>query len=100
MLTGENASFKGVVPRSDFSLDEGGWGAFEVAARYGQLSIDDDVFPFYADPAVAASGLDQWTVGVNWYLNRLLKFVVNYERRPVRRRRARRRRPPPPSTCS
>ncbi len=79
VLTGENASFKGVTPRSDFSLKEGGWGAFEVAARYGQLSIDDDVFPFYADPAVAASGLDQYSIGVNWYLNRFLKLVANYE---------------------
>ena len=80
VLTGENASFKGVVPRSDFSLGEGGgWGALELAARYGQLSIDDDVFPFYADPSVSASGLDQWTVGANWYLNRFLKLAVDYE---------------------
>ena len=79
VLTGENASFKGVIPRSDFSLGEGGWGAFEVAARYGQLRIDDDVFPFYADPAVAVRGLDQWTVGGSWYLNRWLRVMVNYE---------------------
>ena len=79
VLTGENASFKGVVPRSDFSLGEGGWGAFELAARYGQLSIDHEVFPFYADPNVAANQVDQFTVGANWYLNRFLKFVVNYE---------------------
>jgi phosphate-selective porin OprO/OprP len=80
VLTGENASFKGVVPRENFGLDEGsGWGAFEVAARYGQLNIDKDVFPFYADPAVAVRGIDQWTVGGSWYLNRWLRFMVNYE---------------------
>jgi len=79
VLTGENASFKGVVPRSDFGLGEGGWGAFEVAARYGQLRIDDDVFPFYADPAVAVRGIDQWTVGGSWYLNRWLRIMLNYE---------------------
>jgi phosphate-selective porin OprO/OprP len=80
LLTGENASFKGVVPRESFSLDEGGgWGAFEVAARYGQLRIDDDVFPFYADPAVAVRGIDQWTVGGSWYLNRWLRVMANYE---------------------
>lgn len=79
VLTGENASFKGVIPRSDFALDGSGWGAFEVAARYGQLRIDDDVFPFFADPAVAASGIDQWTVGGSWYLNRWLRLMLNYE---------------------
>jgi phosphate-selective porin OprO/OprP len=79
VLTGENASFRGVVPRSDFALEGGGWGAFEVAARYGQLRIDHDVFPFYADPAVAVRGIDQWTVGANWYLNRWLRLMVNYE---------------------
>jgi phosphate-selective porin OprO/OprP len=79
VLTGENASFKGVVPRSDFALDGSGWGAFELAARYGQLRIDDDVFPFFADPAVAARGLDQWTIGASWYLNRWLRIMLNYE---------------------
>jgi phosphate-selective porin OprO/OprP len=79
VLTGENATFKGVVPRSDFWIDGSGWGAFELAARYGQLRIDHDVFPFYADPAVAARGLDQWTIGANWYLNRWLRIAFNYE---------------------
>ena len=80
VLTGENASFKGVIPRENFSLQEGGgWGAFEVAARYGQLDIDDDVFPFYADPAVSVSRIDQWTVGGSWYLNRWLRLMLNYE---------------------
>ncbi|HEY8152944.1 MAG TPA: porin [Myxococcota bacterium] len=79
VLTGENATFKGVVPRADFAIDGSGWGAFELAARYGQLRIDHDVFPFYADPAVAARGLDQWTIGANWYLNRWLRIVLNFE---------------------
>jgi phosphate-selective porin OprO/OprP len=79
VLTGENASFKGVIPRSNFSLTGEGWGAFELAARYGQLSIDHDVFPFYADPAMSVRGVDQWTIGANWHLNRWLKFVLNYE---------------------
>ncbi len=79
VLTGENASFKGVVPRANFALEGGGWGAFELAARYGQLLIDPDAFPFYADPALAARDLDQWTLGANWYLNRWLKFVFNFE---------------------
>ena len=42
VLTGENASFRGVVPRKSLSLGEGTFGAFELAARYNQLDIDDD----------------------------------------------------------
>ena len=55
MLTGEDASFRGVVkPDVPFALD-GGWGAFEVTARYGELDVDDAAFPVFADPANAAS---------------------------------------------
>jgi phosphate-selective porin OprO/OprP len=79
VLTGENASFKGVIPRSNFSLSGGGLGAFEIAARYGQLYIDSDAFPFYADPAVSVNQIDEWTLGFNWYLNRWLRFMLNYE---------------------
>jgi phosphate-selective porin OprO/OprP len=81
VLTGENASYRGVTPRAPFARDAPGWGAFEVAARYSTLEVDDDVFDDgFADPAASAQQADAWAVGVNWYLNRYLKFVVNYER--------------------
>ncbi|RZA23538.1 MAG: porin, partial [Proteobacteria bacterium] len=46
--------------------------------RYGVLEIDDDAYPLFADPSVAASRAESWTLGVNWYLNSNLKLVVNY----------------------
>jgi phosphate-selective porin OprO/OprP len=80
VLTGENASFKGVIPRSNFWIGAGsGWGAFEIAARYGQLQIDNDVFPFYADPAVAVQEVEGWGVGANWYANRWLRLMLDFE---------------------
>jgi phosphate-selective porin OprO/OprP len=80
VLTGENASYRGVTPRAPFARG-GGWGAFEVAARYSELQVDGDVFDEgFADPAVSAQQAEAWAVGVDWYLNRHLKFVVNYER--------------------
>lgn len=79
VLTGEDASYRGVVkPSHPFSPGTGGWGAFEVVGRYGVLEVDDDAFPLFADPAVSASEAASWTVGLNWYLNSNLKLVLNY----------------------
>lgn len=79
VLTGEDASYRGVTkPSSPFSPGKGGWGAWELVGRYGELDVDRDAFPLFADPAVAARSAQSWTVGVNWYLNSNLKLVANY----------------------
>lgn len=79
VLTGEDASYRGVVkPSQPFNPGTGGWGAFEVVGRYGALEIDDATFPLFADPSIAASEATSWTLGLNWYLNSNLKLVVNY----------------------
>lgn len=81
VLTGENASFNGVNPRSPFSPSGGGIGAVEIAARFGQLSVPDEVFDKgFATPTSAARTASEAGLGVNWYLNRWLKLVVNYDR--------------------
>ena len=76
---GGKASYRGVVPDEVFDPAQGTWGAFELAARVAELDMDEDTFPTFANPATAASGVEQWTIGVNWYLNRNLKFNLNYE---------------------
>ncbi|HZX80190.1 MAG TPA: porin [Lysobacter sp.] len=77
VLTGEDASYRGVVkPDRPFTGD--GFGAFELAARVGALNIDEDAFPLFADPATAARRARAWTVGLNWYLTQNLKLVTNY----------------------
>lgn len=94
LLTGEDASFKGVKPKQDFDLDKGGWGAWELVARYSQLELDDDTFKnqagayanenvgsvagAYADPTRSAESAKTWTAGVNWYLNANAKIALNY----------------------
>lgn len=79
VLTGEDASFRGVVkPNRPFTPKGEGWGAFEVVARYGELDVDDDAFPLFANPANAASASKAWSLGLNWYLNANLKLVANY----------------------
>jgi len=79
LLTGENASFRGVdKPNQAFALGNEGWGAFELLARYGELDIDDAAFPLYADPNTAASRARAWGLGLNWYLTSNLKLVFNH----------------------
>jgi phosphate-selective porin OprO/OprP len=79
VLTGEDASYRGVArPTHPFTVGAPGWGAFELVARYGELDIDDDAFPLFANPATSASRVDAWSIGLNWYLTQNLKLVANY----------------------
>ena len=78
VLTGEKAGYRGVKPDHPFAPGDGGWGAFELVARYGRLDIDDDAFPLFADPAASATRSTAWTLGLNWYLTGNLKLVANY----------------------
>jgi phosphate-selective porin OprO/OprP len=79
VLTGEDASYRGVVkPAHPFAVDGDGWGALELVARYGELEVDEDAFPLYADPSVSARRSRAWGLGINWYLNPNLKLVFNH----------------------
>ncbi|MGD0059452.1 MAG: porin [Verrucomicrobiia bacterium] len=86
-LTGEEARYRGspynpayaLTPRHPFNLAAGGWGAFEIAARYGELRIDPDAFSHFADPTKSAQEAREWGVGINWYPNRNVKLSLDYE---------------------
>jgi phosphate-selective porin OprO/OprP len=84
VLTGENASYKGVAPRRDFGRGEGdGWGAWEIKARWHELQVDDAAFDddgFFADPRVSAEEAKAWGIGINWHLSRWLKLMLDYDR--------------------
>jgi len=81
VLTGEDASYRGVArPAHPFAIDGDGWGAFELVGRYGELDIDDDAFPVFADPGLAPTLARSWAIGLNWYLNPNLKVVFNHVR--------------------
>jgi phosphate-selective porin OprO and OprP len=79
VLTGENASYTGVIPRYDFDPRNGKWGAFELATRFSALTIDPDAFPTFASPLTSVEDATAWTVGLNWYLNKNLKFMTHFE---------------------
>ncbi len=79
VLTGEKASYRGVQPNSPFALKGDGWGAFELAARVGELKIDDEAFTSgLANINTAARKANNYGVGLNWYLNRNLKIATDY----------------------
>ncbi len=83
-LTGEDSSFKSsslvrVAPNHPFAVNGGGWGAFEIAGRLMQMSLDSKAFADKYTTAGSARAATAWDVGVNWYLNRNIKFNLDYE---------------------
>lgn len=81
VLTGEDASYRGVAkPARPFTPGGDGWGAFELVARYGELDIDDDAFPVFADANGAATHAEAWGFGLNWFLTSNLKLAFNHTR--------------------
>ena len=46
----------------------------------GQLDVDEDAFPTFADPAKSAQTAKAWGAGLNWYWNRNVKWMLDYER--------------------
>jgi phosphate-selective porin OprO and OprP len=83
LVTGERESFGGVTPNTPFRVGEPGWGALELVARVQELSLDPQAFMggsnSFANPASSAQRARAAGVGVNWYLNRNLKWALDYE---------------------
>ena len=79
VLTGDDASYNGVTPLHPFDPRINQWGAWQVLARYSELSVDHDVFADgLANSTKSASGARAWSVGLNWYLNRNVRADVSY----------------------
>ncbi|HVO46408.1 MAG TPA: porin [Steroidobacteraceae bacterium] len=83
-LTGEKAAYNSYTPLSTFEPGKSGWGAWEIAARFHQLQIDDAAFAgggsSFADPTVSPRRAIAYGVGLNWYLNQNVKWMLDYER--------------------
>ena len=62
-------------PKVSRPLHEGGMGAWAIAARY-------DVIDLTAD-GVYGGQQDTWILGVNWYLNRHMRVMMNYNRSEI-----------------
>ena len=82
ILTGEtrkynpaSASYGGVVPTNPFSLNGGGWGAWEIAGRVSTVDLNDQLG---VANGVAGGRQTIYTAAVNWYINRNIRFMFNY----------------------
>jgi phosphate-selective porin OprO/OprP len=80
VLTGEPTSERGVRPRRPFDPAAGGWGAFQVAARYGRIEVDDRIFSAGMAAAGASRSTTQASVVANWFLSSNVKLYAMYER--------------------
>ncbi len=82
-LTGETSTYNSITPLTTFQAGAPGWGAWELAARYSELTVDSRAFAgggsSFADPAASARKASAWGVGINWWLNANLKWVLDYE---------------------
>lgn len=82
ILTGEKrdydreiGAFEGVIPKHKLMLNgQGGWGAWELAARYEELTLDD----YDVRSGVIGGHAENLTLGLNWYLTPNFKVMVNY----------------------
>lgn len=82
-LTGDDNSFRSSSrnafrPEHPFRFGGGGWGAFELVARVGQLSLDRAAFPAFVSSSSAREAAS-WGIGLNWYLNSNIRFYSDFE---------------------
>jgi phosphate-selective porin OprO and OprP len=88
VLTGEQhtyvpatGAYSGILPNRPMSLTGAGWGAFEVAARYSVIDLNDRFTPGVAATAtqgVAGGKQTIYTLGFNWYVDSYVRFSLNY----------------------
>ena len=85
VLTGENATLDGIVPREPFDPKNGGWGAWEMALRYDGIALGDNFFRPVAQGGIGASATTNATAingvswAVDWYLNRIVRLGLTVE---------------------
>ncbi len=91
LLTGErrrwngaNGGFQGVRPTDAFDPRADHWGAWEIAARYSSLDLNfnEGALGSAAVGGDTVRGGEQTitTVGLNWYPNNTIRFLLNYQR--------------------
>ena len=88
-LTGEShlynpqaGAYFRINPKHPFSLTQGGWGAWEIAARVTYVDLDSNFRTGSAlavQPAAVDGGRQTgYTLGLNWYPNDLFRLLLDY----------------------
>lgn len=87
-LTGEThpynpqaGAYYRISPRRPFSLSQGGWGAWEVAARFSTVDLNSNFVSgtaLSADPAAIDGGRQSaYDLGLNWYPNDFVRLMFD-----------------------
>ena len=75
-------SYFRIVPKHPFSLSHGGWGAWELAARASYIDLNSNFqsgTTLSGFPAAVDGGMQHsYSLGLNWYPNDLIRFLVDY----------------------
>jgi phosphate-selective porin OprO/OprP len=81
-LTGESraynpntGSYGTIIPMHPFAINTYYWGAWELAGRYSVIDLNDRLG--FKD-GIAGGDQSVYTVGLNWYVNRNIRFMFNY----------------------
>ena len=75
-------AFGSPTPARPFSLKDGGYGAFELVGRYSNVNLDDKVsrgLSAASTGGVFGGKQNVYAVGVNWYPNNFLRFMLDYD---------------------
>jgi phosphate-selective porin OprO and OprP len=82
VLTGENhaynpstAAYGGINPAHPFSLDGGGWGAWEIAGRFSTIDLNNQLG---TATGIAGGRQTVYTLALNWYVNGNVRFMLDY----------------------
>ena len=68
-------AYHSISPAHPFSPANGGWGAWEVAARYSVIDLNDNLG---STTGVAGGKQQTYTFGVNWYPSSNMRFMLDY----------------------
>lgn len=76
-LTGEQRNYKNgrffrVIPTNNFNLTKNRIGAWELAARYSEVDLNDGGFK--------GGKLSNLTIALNWYLNENTRLMAGYDK--------------------
>jgi phosphate-selective porin OprO and OprP len=86
-------AYTGVIPETPMAPGSAGWGALELAGRYTIVNLNSPdlttavLGPAYSAPGVFTGGTTTYGggkettygVGLNWYPNNNMKFMLDYE---------------------
>lgn len=85
-LTGEQEPWRNglpqaITPKSPFVFGKGGTGAFQILARYDWLEMEKALLEKgFVDASLYTNRAVGYTLGLTWYPNEVVRFMVNYSR--------------------